>query len=254
MEVIRQKIKSLKGEIATVISYPKNNKNKLAILCPGYLDSKDYEHLVMLSKELNDLGFTVVRFDPIGTWDSDGVISDYTNSQYLNDIKVVIDYMLTKSVFNQIIIGGHSRGGQISILYAARDQRINLVLGIMASSGSAEGNFRLDWEEKGAMYSQRDFPFNKEGKKEYYVPFSHVLDADRYDVIKDVKNINIPIILIAGELDDIVTPNDVKEIFDSANEPKEFIFLKNIGHNYRNNKKEIRYVNENIVNTLNKYL
>ncbi len=61
-KIVRTKIPSSKGKLSAVIHYPKNEFGKLAILCPGYLDSKDYKLLVGLAEVLNNIGYTVVRF------------------------------------------------------------------------------------------------------------------------------------------------------------------------------------------------
>ncbi|MFH1525693.1 MAG: alpha/beta hydrolase [Bacteroidota bacterium] len=251
MDTTKAKIPSTKGNLTIVIHYPKKKTDKLAILCPGYLDSKDYKHLVGLAEVLREQGYTVVRFEPTGTWESEGDISDYTTSQYLEDIKNVLEYMLSQAGYKQILLGGHSRGGQVSILYAARDSRISIVLGIMPSSGPIEGQQREEWERTGISISQRDLPDNKDKKIEFRVPFHHVLDKDQYDAVGDAKKIKAPIILIAGELDDLVRPDDVREIFDSANEPKKFLVIPGIGHDYRYNDNEVSMVNEKILEQVN---
>ena len=263
------KIKNSFGKnIAAVIHYPKEQTglpatpfaarrwqtDRLAILCPGYLDTKDYQHLIMLAEELAGDGYTVVRFDPTGTWESEGDISDYTTTQYLNDIRSVIKYMLSEGSYKFILISGHSRGGMVSILYAARDRRISAVVGIMPSSGrKATGKRREDWEKDGFSISIRDIPNKTRSKtetKEFRVPFSHVLDRERYNVVEEAKNVGSPLIFIAGELDTVVLPQHVKEIFDMANEPKKFILLKKIGHDYRYNPDEIKIVNGEIIKCL----
>lgn len=251
MNITETKIPSTKGNLAAAIHYPENKTNKLAILCPGYLDSKDYKGLVGLAEALGERGYTVVRFEPTGTWKSEGDISDYTTSQYLEDIKNVLEYMLSQANYKHILLGGHSRGGQVSILYAARDSRISIVLGIMASSGPIQGQRREEWEKNGVSVSQRDLPNNENKKIEFRVPFNHVLDRDQYDAVGDAKKIKVPIILIAGELDDSVPPNEVKEIFNNANEPKKFLIIPNIGHDYRHNDGEVKIVNEKILEQLN---
>src|SRR5882762_8268011 len=140
------KIPNQNGQkIAAVVHSPEKQSDKLAILCPGFLDSKDYWGLVELAKRLAERGYTVVRFDPAGTWDSEGDISEYTNTQYLEDVRCVLEYMLKTTDFKHILLGGHSRGGQISVLYAARDPRISSVLCIMGSSGSVTGSRRDEW-------------------------------------------------------------------------------------------------------------
>ncbi len=252
MEIVKTKIPSSKGNLAATIHYSKEKTEQLAILCPGYLDSKDYKHLVRLAEALSEQGYAVVRFDPTGTWESEGNIFDYTTTQYLEDIKNILGYMFQQAEYKQILIGGHSRGGQLSILYAARDPRISLVLGIMPSSDRTMAGQRYEeWKENGVSISYRELPDNVEQKKEFRVPFSHAKDRDQYNVVEDVKRIKVPIILIAGELDDTVLPEYVKEIFDSANEPKKFLVIPGIGHDYRHNDDEITTVNGEVVKQLN---
>lgn len=251
MKIEKTKITSSKGNLATVIHYPEMKTKRLAILCPGYLDSKDYKHLIDLAEALVRQGYTVVRFDPTGTWESAGDIADYTTTQYLEDIKNVLEYMLHQADYKYILLGGHSRGGQVSILYAARDPRISLVLGIMPSSERTMAGLRQEeWKKTGVSTSDRDLPDNKEQKKKFSVPYSHVEDKNQYSVLEDVKKVTVPIIFLAGELDDKVPAEYVKEIFDNANEPKKFVTMPNIGHGYRRNDDEIKIVSQFILDQL----
>ncbi len=253
--VHKRKIPSTKGNLAAVIHHPAKATERLAILCTGYLDTKDYQHLIDLAERLAKDGYTVVRFDPTGTWESEGGIADYTTTQYLNDKKNILQHMLKKNAYSHVLLGGHSRGGMVSILYAARDPRISIVLGIMPSSGrSMTKKRREEWQKTGMSVSQRDLPFNKDQVKEFQVPYSHVDDRDLYDVIKDVEKIHVPIILVAGELDDLVLPKDVQEIYDHANEPKRFVTIANVGHDYRHSDTEVAVVHSGIVELLNEFV
>ena len=249
MQTEKIKILSSKGALAVIVHYSEKKTGKLAILCSGYLDSKDYKHLTGLAETLNKEGYTIARFDSTGVWESDGDISDYTTTQYLEDIKNVLEYMLHQANYNHVLIGGHSRGGQVAVLYAARDTRISLVLAIMPSSKLTTkiGKRYKDWQKNGVSTSYRDLPDNKEKKREFHVPYSHAVDKDKYDVVEDVKKIKVPIIFLAGELDDVCPPKLVREIFDNANEPKKFALITGIGHNYRFNNNEIKLVNKKII-------
>lgn len=242
MEKIKIK-NSLDKNIVGVIHRPKIKTEKLAILCPGFLDTKDYPHLVDLASKLAQQGYTAVRFDPSGTWESEGDISEYLTSQYLKDIGSVLDYMLSESKYTHVLLGGHSRGGQVSLLYAARDSRISVVLGIMPSQGPFEGKRRDDWEKSRVSVSLRDTPENYEEKKKFRVPFQHVLDRDQFHVLDDMKKIKARVILIAGELDVLVPPESVQKLFENANEPKKFITVAGVDHEYRHKPADIEKVN-----------
>ena len=237
-------------KIAAVIHRPKQRTEKLVILCPGNLDSKDYPHLIDLAEKLTERGYTAVRFDPTGTWDSGGDVSQYTVTQYLDDIRCVLEHMLAEHTYTDILLGGHSRGGQLSIFYAARDPRISTVLGIMPASLPADGKARENWEKSGIRISKRDLPFGKDGEKEFKLPFSHVLDRDKYNAITDAGKTKARMILVAGETDDAIPPSQVQNIFNHANEPKKFLVIKGIGHDYRHSLTEIDTVNKEILKAL----
>lgn len=246
------KIPSLRGNIVVAIHYPETENGRLVILCPGYLDSKDYKHLVGLAEALGKQGYTVVRFDPTGTWESDGDISDYSVTQYLEDIKNVLEYMLRGKEYKQILLGGHSRGGFVSMLYAIRDPRISIVLSIMSSysiSATSDKETLDNWEKEGCKKSFRDTPGEK-GSKEFCVPYAHALDGFQYNALDKISGFHGALILVAGELDDVAKLEDIKLIYDKANDPKKLIFMKDIGHNYRHNDDEIEIVNRKIIKQL----
>jgi len=248
MKIERMIVLSSKGNLAAVIHYPEKKTERLAILCPGYLDSKDYKGVVGLAEALSKHGYATVRFDPTGTWESDGTISDYTTTQYLEDIRNILEHMLRQAGYRHVLLGGHSRGGQVAFLYAARDPRISLVLGIMPSSKRTIMDQRYEeWMKNGFSVSHRDLPNNKDQIKEFRVPVSHLDDHNRYDVIEDMKRIRVPVILVAGELDNTCRPEYVRKIYDAANEPKIFVVIPGIGHNYRHNDAEVKIVNDKLL-------
>lgn len=245
----RVKISNSSGKsIAAIIQYPEVPANKLAILCPGFLDTKDYNHLTELSTALSGAGYATVRFDPTGTWESEGDISEYLTSQYVRDVQSVLEYMLTKGSYTRVLLAGHSRGGQVSILCAARDPRISSVLAIMPSSGWS-GDQLQEWEKAGVRASTRDIP-GETGVREFQISFAHALDREQFKTFEDIKKVHVPIIFVAGEKDEIVLPEDVRELFDAANEPKKFVFVKDIGHDYRHNMGEVATVNAEIMRAI----
>lgn len=250
MKTLKAKIKSTYGYLSACIESPDIKTDKLAILCPGYLDYKDYAHLSSLSHSLSKDGYTVVRFDPTGTWDSDGDISMFSLSQYLEDIKNVLEYMLDSSKFKNILLGGHSLGGSVSLIYATIDHRISQVLAIMSALTPQDEEKCKKWMDQGYILSSRDIPNTLNEKREYIVPYSFLVDRIKRTNINELKNIKVPVILVAGELDEEDTVDEVKETYDHINEPKRLIVIPGIAHGYRRNENEINIVNEEILKSL----
>lgn len=235
-------------QIAVTIHEPEKSSGVLAILCPGYLDSKDYTHLVELSKTLNERGYTVARFDPLGTWESEGTMDDYTMAHYLEAITAVKDFMLKNGGYKTIVLGGHSRGGRMSIIYAATHPDISFMIAIMPSVG--RDKTKSDDEDARTKRSTRDLPNDNNQKRRYEVPPSIVLDGLQYNALQHIAQVKAPTLFIAGEKDIVVPVEEVRDIYNKAVSQKEFRIVPNIGHDYRHNLEEVLLVNREIANWL----
>ena len=69
-----------------------------------------------------------------------------------------------------------------------------------------------------------------------YLPVSLLL-KDRYDSISKIKMVNSPILIMHGEKDDVVPFNMGKELFEKANNPKQFYFTPDDDHMMEFNSK-----------------
>lgn len=244
-------IQSGDKKIAAVVH--EGSENKLAVFMPGFLDSKDYPDLVTLAEVVNELGLTAVRFDPIGTWDSEGDEHDYCATEYLHNLRSVIDYMEAENQqpFDCIVVGGKSLGGFISTVYASADERISAVVSIVAPT-SLKRDRGISWETDGVRYSTRDLPGDPSQTRAFSVPWAHALDAEQYDVVAAVKKLHIPILFVAGEKDDKIPPEKVQALYEQANEPKQFIVVPDATHDYRFNEahlKQIKDITKDFVST-----
>ncbi len=225
----------------------------LALLLPGFLDSKDYAHLVDLDKKLKQIGYLTIRVNPTGTWD-DNNIDKYSITQYLKDVEKTITKAKKNSKIDNILLAGHSLGGTIALLYGSRNTEVNTVVAIMSPSKYLrdENTEKIKkWEKEGFRKSTRDLPNDKKGEKEFNLPYSFIEDAKQYDVLEEISNFKGNLLLVTGKLDDCVKPKQLKDIYKEANEPKQLKFLENIGHDYRHNQDEIDLINNEIIQYLN---
>ena len=78
-----------------------------------------------------------------------------------------------------------------------------------------------------------------------YLPIN-LLIKDRYDSIKKIKNINIPILVMHGKKDDVVPFKMGVELFERANEPKYSYFSDDDDHMMK--------FNDQLINSLKKFL
>ena len=78
-----------------------------------------------------------------------------------------------------------------------------------------------------------------------YLPID-LLIKDRYDSLKKIKNINIPILVMHGKKDDVVPFKMGAELFEKANQPKFSYFSENDDH--------MMEFNDQLMNALRKFL
>lgn len=231
------------------------SQEKLAVLMPGFLDTKDYLDLQSLSEMFVENDFAVVCFDPVGTWGSGGDITDYSVTEYLKNVRSVIDYMEQKkgSRFEKIVIGGKSLGGLVSTLYAAQDIRISSIVSIVAPINP--GLLKSEkWKQEGVRHSTRDIPDIPDENREFNVPWAFYEDVEQYDVLNSIKTLQVPILFIGGELDKSVTPEIIETAYSNATDPKRMTIVPEATHTYRANDKHVKLVNEAVKKFVNEYV
>jgi len=236
--------------IAISIHETKGSK-KLFVLVPGFLDSKDYVGLVGLANDLQVNGWTVIRIQPYGTWRSAGTLSDYSMTRTLRDVDQIIMYAKKEYGIDKIVVGGHSMGGRIALLTTARKD-VAAVVGIMsAPSFNKTKVYDLKkWQTDGFIVNKRDLPEDSSKTIEYKTPYSFAEDSVKYDASNSIANFGKPLLLIVGELDNIIPPATLQETYNNAREPKKLVVIPNIGHNYRHHADQIKIVNAEILRFL----
>lgn len=104
------------------------------VVCHGFKGFKDWGFFPKLAERLALAGFTAVTFNFSGSGVGDGEEFDELErwghqrpSGDLDDIRTVVDFV-AGSGSEWIGLMGHSRGGALSVLHAARDPRIRALV------------------------------------------------------------------------------------------------------------------------------
>lgn len=215
------------------------NAEKLALVLPGRLDTKDYPHMRSHVDFLASKGYYAVSFDPPGTWESPGGIELYTMTNYLKAMNELIEYYGNKPT----ILVGHSRGGSMAMLGATTIPQVTHFVAVMSRPSSSIPGDENEYMAKGKNFSFRDTPpNNSENQVRFDLPFSYFEDAAQYNMSEDLKNCTKPKLFFYGRKDDLITPESVKEMYDYAAEPKQIHELES-EHDYRKHPKIIEEVN-----------
>lgn len=198
---------------------------KLALLLPGYIESPDYHHLVVIDNKLQSLGYTTIRVDACNLW-STGDGQNYTTTNYLQQVEEIIKSFEPESP-TEIILVGHSQGSFVALLVANRNPQISKIVGLCLPNPLGQSSHK--WIN-GVRVSQKDLPEDATKFREFSVPISYVHDRDQYSLVESLKQIQLPLLIIMGELDPSLP--DVKTVVKDL-KLTNFTIIPNMSHDFR---------------------
>lgn len=186
-----------------------NNDDLIVVLCHGYLSNKSETKLFdMLVERLQNENLNSFRFDFRGHGESSGEDIDISISNEIIDLENALDMLKTKG-FNRFVLIGSSFGGCIISLINHKKYKIlnmNIWYGALDFNEIKKGDFTeenmLIAKEKG--YFIKHSKHNNNERKICYEMFE---DFNTYNPIKNLKELNIPILLIHGGSDELVNVN-----------------------------------------------
>ena len=246
-KVIIENIKGLK--LATIIERPEGGRIfPFVILLHGFKGYKEEPTYAELSKELLKIGCGSIRFDASGFGESEGDFQkEYRLTNYISDAEKVYEWLLRQDFVDKGRIGvmGQSMGGAQALILAANHPEIKAVVSVsppdLFATRDDFGRKLDEWKRKGYI----EIESSRAGKIK--VPLDYALDASKYDIRKYAERIKFPKLFILG-LDDVtVVPEQTRDVFRAAPEPKELLEIKGMDHFYKNDREILDKVNEYIV-------
>lgn len=228
----------------------KRSSEKIAILLPGRLDTKDYVNFASHLQYLANKGYFAVAFDPPGTWESPGKI-EFTTSSYINALNDILGFFGNKPT----ILLGHSRGGQVAMLVGASNP---LVEGFILVNASYEPPSLPDPNSvrDDAVIESRDLPpggYRTAKQRKFLLSMDYFRDSQRYDPLPLLRECTKPKLVFYSTDDQFIDPKDVERILEMVPEPKMAHELK-CDHNYRYYPEIINEVNNVTGEFLDRYL
>jgi hypothetical protein len=188
-----------------------------------------------LAGALADAGFIVVRFDKRGVGQSGGRPEAATLEDYAEDLRAVVRFMSERRDVDRdrLVVIGHSEGGAIGMLAAAREDRIKgLVLLASIGSTGAELNMAqvtraLERSNRSAAERQATIDLQKKIQAAVLgsgtwdgIPEAFRAQADTpwfrsflaFDPARHIREIDQPILVIQGLLDTQVDPSNADRL------------------------------------------
>jgi alpha-beta hydrolase superfamily lysophospholipase len=234
-------IKNRKGENISVLIEKSSNAKGLVFIMHGLGGFKEQDHIATFADAFKEKEFTVVRFDTTNTLgESGGKYENATITNYYEDLEDVIKWAQEQEWYQEpFALSGHSLGGICSALYAEKYPRKVLALApistVVSGKLSVEAHKRDDaedfakWEKTGWKEEESQ---SKPGIMKR-LPWSHIADRLKYDLLPDASKLTMPVLLITGENDTSTPPDHIQILFEALPGPKECHIIKNAPHTFR---------------------
>lgn len=193
---------------------------EIVIIGHGVTGNKDRPFIVALAEGLSKAGIAAVRISFSGNGASGGSFGESTISKEVEDLGAVIDALRGR----EVCYVGHSMGGAVGVLRAAKDPRIKALVslaGMVHTKAFAQREFGMVKPGEGFMWDDPNCPLSQ----------TYMEDMARIgSVLEKAGSIKVPWLLVHGTEDDVVPIQDSHDIFAKASQPKELFELKGANH------------------------
>lgn len=197
-------IKVDKRIIRGIISKPDNPDKKypMAIISHALMTDMTKLFYLDLEEAINDMGFASIRFDFNGHGISDGSLLDMTLYNEVEDLEAVFEYARSLDFVGQLGLIGHSQGGVVSSLVAARKSKEVDFLVMLSPSGIMEESCRAGIFIK-KMFDPDNIPLVLGyGKKA--IGRAYLKSAQDMDIYEKAKGYKGPVCIIHSREDEMV--------------------------------------------------
>lgn len=209
----------------------------------GFLSFKDWGFIPYVADKFAESGFIFIRFNfsHNGIGDDPKKITEFdklaknTVSKQVEDLSSVIDYVFSDEfgipTTGQIFLLGHSGGGGVSIIKASEDERIK-ALGLWASIAT----FRRYTASQVEKLKENGYIFVRVPDSVIQIRIDRVVyddfiqNQEKYDIIKAISKLKIPILIIHGTADAIVPMIEAEQLRNANPNYAKLILIHGANH------------------------
>lgn len=214
---------------------------QLVVLCHGFQSTKENKIMVNLAAAIEKEGISVFRFDFSGNGESEGSFQFANYFGEVEDLRSVVEYF-TGSNRSTIAVLGHSKGGDVVVLYASKYHDIPAVINL---SGRYDLNIGIEerfgkdiWErlKKDGYIDVK----NKTGEVEYRITEESMMERLNINVHEACLSIDAScrVLTVHGSADEIIPVGDGKE-FAKILPNHQLKIIEGANHGYSSHQDEL---------------
>ena len=215
-------LRNARGERLDAAFHPgAPGRRELVVLAHGVTSSKDRPWLVELARGLEREGVASLRLSFAGNGDSQGRFEDATPSKEVEDLACVLDALTGW----RVAYAGHSMGGAVGVLCAARDARL---CALVSLAGMLHVGRFFETHFAGLAFGEPML-----GKPR--CPWNRALaeDAQRLgSLTAQAAAVRVPWLLVHGTADELVPHGDALDARAAAGETARVELLEGVDHRF----------------------
>lgn len=216
-------IRNYLGERLDAALHPGTKAGVLLVLGHGVTGNKDRPLLVALAEGLAALGWPCLRLSFSGNGESEGKFEYSCITKEIGDLKAALDSIPANV---QVAYVGHSMGGAVGVMTAAKDARIRALISVAGMTHTADfvkREFGDVEPDAGCMWDEPECPLSS----------AFIDDLTNIGTtLSAASEITCPWLLIHGEDDDVVPIVDGQDAFAAAKSAKEWLPVPDAGHSF----------------------
>ena len=197
-------------QLSAVLERPDEKPGPLVIVLHGLTSSKDRPHTVAACRAMREAGFATLRFDLYGHGESGGEFKNHTLYKWIQNTLTMIRYARSLGFVTDIYLSGHSQGGLTAALVGGMAP--DLVRGLILRAPAfmiprcARAGSML-----GRQFGGDQIPDEIDLYDGLTLSGDYVRVAQTIRPEEAVRRFPGPALLIHGDEDDIVPPEDSRK-------------------------------------------
>lgn len=197
------------------------------VLSHGYMSNRGGEKHVQVGYRFPLEGIAVLRFDHRGAinGESSGKFEDTTLTGRVADLAAALDYLKTVKEIDGSRIGllGSSMGG-MTILALPKNESIKAI--VLLSTPTAFPPLNAAGKESLAPSGYLQYPDGARIKKAFFD------DLSRYTLREEVKKIHCPLLIVHGDVDEVVPRHQAFMLYQDAGQTKQLRLIAGGDHSF----------------------
>lgn len=233
-------IQNRKNQKIVMILEEQEDQKGLAFVMHGLGGFKEQAHIQVMADVFKKFGYTVVRFDTTNTFgESDGNYEQATVTNYYEDLEDVVEWAKMQEWYQEpFALAGHSLGGICVGLFAEKHPKQVKALApigtVVSGELSLKSPARRETNQKWKVTGWREKESESKPGVIKRLPWSHMEDRLRYDLLREIDSLTMPVFMLVGSEDTSTIPEHQKILFDALPEDKkELHIIDGAPHTFR---------------------